>query len=73
MSYLITKKNGELKHYIYKTDVRKFLQCDDETADEIFLRVKDYELETRVYEMFENRVPQDLFHEWRNKRRKRGN
>lgn len=68
MNKMLNKK-GEYKEYIYITDIRKFMHCNSEKAQELFENVKDYELETRQYEMFKNRVPQDLFHEWRTKRR----
>ena len=69
----IVNRNGEEKNYIYKSDIAKYLSCGYEDAARIFNLVKDYEIELMQIEMFENRVPQDLFHEWRTKRRKRGN
>lgn len=62
---------GRPKPYIYKNDIRKFLMCGVEDASRIFDEVKQYELDNRAYEMFENRVPQDLFHEWRCKKANR--
>lgn len=63
---------GRPKPYIYKSDIRKYLMCGVEDASRIFEEVKLYELNNRAYEMFENRVPQELFHEWRNKKRVKG-
>ncbi|WP_342622014.1 hypothetical protein [Erysipelothrix sp. P66] len=68
---MIYSKNGKEKQYIYKTDIKNYLACSYEHASRIFDDVKKYEIETLEFEMFENRVPQKLFHEWRNKKKKR--
>ncbi|WP_159641626.1 hypothetical protein [Erysipelothrix anatis] len=70
---MIKNKSGRKKEYIYKKDISDFLLCGTSKAARIFREVKEYELSLMEIEMFENRVPQDLFHEWRTKRRKRGN
>lgn len=70
---MIVDKRNRKKEYIYSNDIRKYLSCGSIDANRIFNEVKEYELELMEIEMFENRVPQDLFHEWRTKRRKRGN
>lgn len=62
---MITHKDGTPKEYIFKSDIRRFLRCNDEMASEIFDMVKDLERETYRYEMFKNRVPQELFHKLR--------
>ncbi|AMC94247.1 hypothetical protein AOC36_09700 [Erysipelothrix larvae] len=67
---LILNSKGNPKRYIYVTDIRNYMQCGIPKSKEIFSYVKDYELETYQYEMFENRVPQELFHEWRRKKRR---
>ncbi|WZU00352.1 hypothetical protein MGH68_12190 [Erysipelothrix sp. D19-032] len=70
---MIKNKSGEKKEYIYKKDISDFLLCGTSKVARIFQEVKEYELSLMEIEMFENRIPQDLFHEWRTKRRKRGN
>lgn len=59
------------KNYIYKRDIQKFLKCSHSKADEVFSKVKDYELDVLEYELFENRVPASIFNEWISKRKKR--
>lgn len=66
----ILNNKGEYKNYIYKSDIRTFLGCGDEYSLFVFNQVKEYELNNNAIEMFEKRVPQDLFHEFRKKRRR---
>ena len=67
----IINKNGKDKPYIYKSDIAEFLNCGHPDSVRIFEEVKSFELEVMGIEMFENRVPQDLFHEYRKKRKRR--
>ena len=68
---VILDRNSRYKNYIYKSDISSLFGCGHEEAVKIYDLVKEYELEVMGIEMFENRVPQDLFHEWRNMRKKK--
>ena len=65
----IVNKDGSYRQYIYKSDIANYLHCDAYFASDIFDKVKQLEQETLAYEMFEKRVPQDLFHKFRNKKK----
>lgn len=66
---MILTSNGNKKEYLYKKDISKFLKCGHADANRIFNEVKEFERNLLEIEMFGNRVPQDLFHEWRKRRK----
>lgn len=66
---MIVDKEGIKKEYIYKNDIRKFLKCSSMIANRIFELVKGEEIEIYQIEMFKNRVPQDLFHRIRKRKK----